>query len=157
MDAFTGIRTARMDDLEAMRAIYNYYITHSNACLAWQPHTQEEFEKDLLETGKDYPVLAAVKDGKVIGFGYASRWLAKEAYQFAAELTIYFQPGNHYGLAKSLLQELEQQLKEQNIRWMISCTTASNHESLRFQKDNGFQEFGRLKEAGWKEGEWSDV
>lgn len=143
--------------LEEMRAIYNHYIEHSDACLAWKPYSREDFEEKIRTETDGYPCFAAKWQGKTIGFGYASRWLEKEAYQFAAELTIYFAPGPHHGLAVRLFEALEKQLEAQHIQTLISCTTASNRESLAFQEKLGFVRFGLLEKAGFKNGHWCDV
>lgn len=151
------IRLAEARDYGAMASIYRWYIEHSSACLAWQAENDEAFAERMESLKKRYPVLVSEWEGEIIGFGYADAWLSKEAYQYCAELTVYFRQGSHHGEPARLGKALERLLALQNVRWLISCTTASNQPSLSFQKKHGFAPWGLMEQAGWKDGQWHDV
>lgn len=151
------IRFVCSDDWPAVHEIMAHYIRHSTANLGWEVPGYARFVLEQQEIAAHYPYYVAVHDDRIIGFGYTHRFLAKEAYQFDAEVTIYFAPGNHHGLVEPLYRKLEDKNRELGIRRLIGCTTASNQASLAFQKRMGYEEYGRLKEAGYKNGEWHDV
>lgn len=144
-------------DVPAVYEIYCWYVRHSDACLAWVDPIYEDFYYDQLSIAACYPYLVAEHEGQIIGFGYVHEFLHKEAYQYDAELTIYFVQGPHYGLASALYDELERQCRQMGLVRLIGCTTGSNTPSLAFQKGRGFREYGKLENAGFKGGKWHDV
>lgn len=151
------IRFVRDDDFLAVYEIICYYILHSTANLAWNCPDYEEFVFQQKEIAQSYPYLVAEYEGEVIGFGYAHAFLGKESYQYDAELTIYFKPGPHHGLAGRLYEKLEEITRAMGICRLISCTTANNQASMNYQEKYGFKEYGLLKDAGYKNDKWYDV
>ncbi len=151
------IRFLTSDDLPQVYAIVSYWIEHSTANMCWQPVEYNLFVQDQLQIAHNYPYLVAEYEGKVIGFGYAHGFIAREAYQYDAELTIYFQKGSHHGLVMPLYRALESICLEMGFCNLISCTTADNEESLAFQKRVGFQSYGLLEKAAYKNGSWHGV
>lgn len=143
--------------LPAIYAIVSYWIEHSNANMFWAPQDYASFYQDQLQIAKEYPYLVALHQGEVIGFGYAHAFLQRDAYQYDAELTIYFQKGPHYGLVLPLYEKLEELCLAMGFCNLISCTTASNVESLAFQKKVGFISYGLLEKAAYKNGQWHGV
>ncbi|MBF0578912.1 N-acetyltransferase [Erysipelotrichaceae bacterium RD49] len=157
MNTDVRIRFLRLADLPAVYEIICFYIQNSTANLSWTNPDYDEFADQQQEIAAKYPYLVAEYEGKVIGFGYAHTFLGKEAYQFDAELTIYFQEGDHHGLAGKLYEGLEEICKAMGIVRLISCTTASNQASLHYQIKQGFRPYGLLAKAGYKNGKWYDV
>lgn len=151
------VRFLNPSDLPAVYEILCFYIQNSTANLAWSNPDYDDFCLQQQDIAARYPYLVAEYEGKVIGFGYAHAFLGKEAYQFDAELTIYFQEGDHHGLAKKLYEGLEAVCKAMGIVRLISCTTASNQASLDYQTEHGFRQYGLLAKAGYKNGKWYDV
>lgn len=152
-----SVRFLKQDDLQEVYSIICYYIDHSTANFSWKKPEFEEFCAEQLAIAAEYPYLVAEYEGKVIGFGYAHAFLAKPAYQYDAELTIYFAQGNHHGLAGELYEKLEAILKDMGICCLITNTTANNQESLAYQAKYGFKQFGMLPDAGFKNGKWHGI
>jgi phosphinothricin acetyltransferase len=150
------IRKPEEKDWPAVHAILSHSIQTSNANFSWQPPDFDSFIKEQKQIAKSYPYLVAEHEGKVIGFGYLHPWLAKDAYWMNLELTIYFQPGPHYHMASEMLLALEEEAKLQGYMRLVSCITADNAQSIAYHQKHGFQFFGRLEDAGWKEG-WQSV
>lgn len=147
----------QLEHLPAIYAIMCYWIKHSNANMSWKPQDYISFCDDQLKIAKNYPYLVALHEGEVIGYGYAHSFLQRDAYQYDAELTIYFQQGPHYGLVLPLYEKLEEICRAMGFCNLISCTTASNQESLAFQKKVGFISYGLLEKAAYKNGTWHGV
>ena len=82
---------------------------------------------------------------------------SKEAYKYCVELTIYFKEGKHYGLPSKMLDQLETDCRKLNMRWIISCITDSNEESIAFHKKHGFTMYGALPSCGMKFDVWHGV
>lgn len=151
------IRFLKPDDLPSIYAIVAYWIEHSTANMCYSPTPYENFVQEQLAIAKEYPYLVAEWEGQVIGFGYAHGFIARKAYQYDAELTIYFQEGPHYGQVLPLYQALEAICLAMGFCNLISCTTADNEASLAFQKRVGFQSYGLLPKAAYKNGAWHGV
>ena len=151
------IRFLNVNDLPQVYEIVSYWIEYSTANMCYKPISYEAFVQEQLAITKEYPYLVAEYEEKVIGFGYAHGFIAREAYQYDAELTIYFQDGSHHGLVMPLYQALEAICLEMGFCNLISCTTADNQASLAFQKRVGFQTYGRLEKAAYKNGAWHGV
>lgn len=151
------IRPAEHNDLPAIYDILCYWIDHSCSNLAWDRPAYDRFVLEQKAIGHDYPYLVAEYEGQVIGFGYAHAFLAKDSYQYDAEITIYFREGKHHHLAGALYEKLEEICREMGIVRLVSCTTAGNEPSLGYQKRHGFKQFGYLENAGYKNGEWHAV
>ncbi len=151
------IRFLRPADLPQVYAIVSYWIEHSTANMCYQPIPYPLFVEEQLSIAKNYPYLVAQYEDQVIGFGYAHSFIAREAYQYDAELTIYFQDGSHHGLVMPLYQALEAICLKMGFCNLISCTTADNQASLAFQKRVGFQSYGLLEKAAYKNEAWHGV
>lgn len=151
------IRPVQESDWPAVYAIYTWYVLHSDWNFEWEPRSFEDFVQSQKAFCKDYPYYVAEHDGHIIGYGLAHAAFSRISYQFDAELTIYFQPGPHYGLPVQMLEQICADLKEQNVHWLIGCITAENEVSIRFHQRHGFVFQGELPEAGWKNGQFHGV
>lgn len=152
------IRLMQKQDQPLMHTIYSWYVENTPWNLDWTPESQEDFSRRIEKIEKDWPVYCAMDgQGNIMGYGYAHQVLEKQAYEHVAELTMYFREGPHFGLPAEMLQKLEEDLKKQNIRWMISCITQANRASVAFHDRHGFSFLGRLPHAGYKNHCWYDV
>ena len=56
-----------------------------------------------------------------------------------------------------MLDQLEADCRKLNMRWIISCITDSNEESIAFHKKHGFTMYGALPSCGMKFDAWHGV
>src|SRR5215468_6902659 len=95
MPAFS-IRLATEHDLEAIRAIYNYYVQHSTCTYQIVLDTAEE--RLAWFRGRDlkvHPVTVAESDGKVIAWASLSPWNKRCGYVTTAEASVYVHHEQH--------------------------------------------------------------
>lgn len=151
------IERAKIRDYSAIYDIYCWYVKNSDAIFDLMPKSEKDFCCELYELQKRFPIFVAKHEGEIIGYAYAHPAFSKEAYQFDVELTIYFKDGPHYGLALPLYEVLEDALSKQHIRYIISCITDSNKESIEFHKKLGYSFSGKLEKCGLKNGKWLGV
>lgn len=144
-------------DIPVVYEIYCWYVYNSDAIFDLEPEPIYHFESRLLSLMHTCPVLVAKHEGSVIGYAYYHPAFGKQAYEYDVELTIYFRPGPHYGMAAAMYAELEKIARKQNIRWMIACITDTNRESIEFHKKHGFALSGALPDSGLKNGRWLGV
>lgn len=151
-----NIRPYQIEDTLAILEITNHSILHSTALYDYSIRTYEQ-QKSLLEEkiNKNFPVIVAEVEDKVVGFGMYSEFRFREAYQFTVEHSVYVDE-NHLGngIGKLLLERLIAIAKEQNLHTMIGVIDSENQESIEFHKKFGFKTVGIINESGYKFDRW---
>lgn len=150
------IRPYHVNDTPAILEIINHAILTSTALYDYQPRTLSNqiaiFEDKL---AKGFPIIVAVADENVVGFGFYSEFRFREAYKFTVEHSVY--ASHQYigkGIGKLLLQELIVLAKAQQLHTMIGVIDAENESSIAFHKKFGFEVVGIVKETGFKFDRW---
>lgn len=150
------IRTYTEEDLDSIIEIINYNILNSTALYDYNIRTINQqkliFEEKL---NKKFPVIVAVLNGIVIGFGYYSEFRFREAYKFTVEHSVYVSNNHHgKGIGKLLLEKLIDLAKAQKLHTMIGVIDSENESSIHFHQQFGFEKVGFIKESGFKFDRW---
>src|SRR5687768_15825289 len=87
------IRVANPKDALQIADIYNYYILNTTVTFEEEAVSAESMKERILEVQEKFPWLVYEKDGKVIGYAYASAWKSRCAYKYSVETTVYLQNG----------------------------------------------------------------
>ena len=152
------VRTYKTEDAPAILKIINYNILNSSALYDYEPRilaNQIAIFDDKL--AKKFPVLVAIENKKVIGFGYYSEFRFREAYKFTVEHSVYVHNDFHgNGIGKLLLKELISLAKAQKLHTMIGVIDSENKSSIIFHEKFGFKTVGIIKESGFKFDRWLD-
>ena len=157
MPSFT-IRLATAADLEAIRAIYNYYVTHSTCTYQIELETAEERAAWFRDRSHLHPVTVAESDGVVIGWASLSPWKSRCGYVQTVEASVYIHHDHHRrGLGKALLLDLIDRAKALGLHTIIGGACTSQTASLALQAALGFETIGTLRQVGRKFGRWLDV
>ena len=153
-----NIRPYKTEDTQAILDIINHNILHSTALYDYKIRSLEQQQKILEEKlDKNFPVIVAELDGKVIGFGMYSEFRFREAYKFTVEHSVYVNKDyNGKGIGKQLLQELISLARQQKLHTMIAVIDAENQGSIVFHEKFGFKTVGVIKESGFKFDHWLD-
>jgi len=153
------IRDARMEDAEAIRAIYNDAVLNTTAVFdytAREPQAQRDWLQ--MKAGQQLPVLVAEDAGTVLGYASYGPFRPWPAYLYTVENAIYIAPQSRgKGIGTQLLAPLLQIAKERGLRTMIAGITADNTASLRLHEKLGYSQAGVIREAGWKFERWLDL
>lgn len=163
VDSSAGVpilRPAVEADLPALTAIYNHAVRHTAATwdleeetvetrrLWWQSHRQ---------AGLPVIVVESPPSG-VVGWGSLSPFNPKPGWRFTVENSLYVAPEfRGRGLGRLLLQALIDEARLLGLHSVIAAVDGGNEASLRLHRCFGFQEVGRLREAGWKFDQWHDA
>ena len=159
------IRTASVSDAEKLLEIYKPYVEKTAITFEYEVPSLEEFALRIDNTLKKYPYLVALKDGKIIGYAYASEFKGRAAYDWAVETSIYIaEDAKGMGTGKRLYECLEKSLAFQNILNMNACIACTDNEdenltngSIAFHEKMGFLTVGRFHAVGYKFGKWYDM
>lgn len=150
------IRSYTENDCSAILEIINYNILNSTALYDYNIRTLDQ-QKAIFDDklSKNFPVIVAIENEIVVGFGYYSQFRFREAYKFTVEHSVYAH-SNHQGkgIGKLLLIELIRLAKEQNLHTMIGVIDAENTGSIAFHKKFGFEQVGFIKDSGYKFDRW---
>jgi phosphinothricin acetyltransferase len=151
-----SIRPYRNQDVQPIVDIINYNILNSTALYDYNPRTLEQqvaiFEEKLK---KGFPIMVAVIEDKVIGFGYYSEFRFREAYRFTVEHSVYVT--NDFqgkGIGKLIMENLIHLAKNQKLHTMIGVIDSENQSSVTFHEQFGFKTVAVLKETGFKFDRW---
>jgi L-amino acid N-acyltransferase YncA len=150
------IRNYKTEDCPAILEIINDQILNGVTLYDYQPRTlaqQLVIFEDKLQKG--FPVIVAVLNNEVVGFGFYSEFRFREAYKFTVEHSLY--ANKNYvgkGIGKLLLTELISLAQHQGLHTMIGVIDSENENSIAFHEKFGFEKAGFLKETGFKFDRW---
>lgn len=152
------IRPYSTEDTQAILDIINYNILNSTALYDYHPRSLTQ-QTTILEEKltKDFPVIVALADKKVVGFGYYSEFRFREAYKFTVEHSVYVANDYHgKGIGKLLMETLIDLARKQKLHTMIAVIDSENQSSVEFHEKFGFKTVGIIKESGYKFDRWLD-
>ena len=150
---------ATSQHLPGILQIVNHAILYTTAIYDYAPRLPKDMETwfdDKQAAG--WPVIVALLNGEVAGYGSYGTFRTKEGYKFTVEHSVYVADGHTgEGIGHLLLAELIGLAKAQGMHTMIGCIDADNAGSIAFHKKFGFKESGVLRESGFKFNRWLDL
>jgi L-amino acid N-acyltransferase len=152
------VRLARLEDAEAMRAIYNVEVTGSTVTFDLEPRTLAQQRDWIARHQGPHPAIVAVDDGRVVGFGSLSVFRARAAYATTVEDSVYVDGAwRGRGVGRALLEELVALARSGGFHTVIARTSGDNEASIALHLACGFTLVGVEREVGRKFGKWLDV
>ena len=153
------IRNVRIEDSDAIAAIYNHYVVNSTVTFEVDAITDVEIAKRIqANLASGLPWLVAEINGKVIGYCYATPWKARKAYQHSVEISVYLDADSHTkGIGSQLYAALFTQLKMQNVHAVMAGIALPNEASIALHEKHNMQKVAHFKQVGKKFGQWIDV
>jgi L-amino acid N-acyltransferase YncA len=104
------------------------------------------------------PWLVAEREGRIVGYAYATKWRVRKGYRFSAEVSAYVDPGYPgMGIGSRLYEKLLPVLQERGIHAVMGGIALPNEASVAFHEKFGFSKVAHFKEVGFKFGKWIDV
>lgn len=157
-DSSITLRMAEESDAAALLSIYAPYVENTAITFEYEVPTLEEFQSRIASTLKRYPYLAAVREGRIIGYAYASPFKERAAYDWAVETSIYVSgEARRTGAGTCLYEALEALLKRQNVINVNACIAYPNPGSIAFHEKLGYGTAGHFTQCGYKLGKWWDM
>jgi phosphinothricin acetyltransferase len=153
-----SVRAAIADDAAAICTIYNQGIEDRIATLETELRTPEERRQWLAARGPRHPVVAAVTDGQVVGWGSLNSFNPRPAYDNVVDLSVYVERGwRGRGVGRVLLQHLLALAKTLGYHKMVLATFPYNEAGVTLYRKMGFTPVGVYHEQGKLDGRWVDV
>lgn len=152
------LRRARLDDAEAICAIYNHEVHSGTATFDLEPRSVAEQRAWLAERTGAHVVIVAEDDGQLVGFGALSRYKERAAYNTTVENSVYVAHGAQgRGIGMALMDALLATAVEHGFHTVIARIGHESNGSIALHERAGFVEVGREREVGRKFGRWLDV
>jgi phosphinothricin acetyltransferase len=155
------IRPATAADIPAIAAIYGHAVRHGTASWELEAPDEAELLKRFEAIGAGgYPYLVVERDGRVLGYAYASAYRPRPAYRATVENSIYIAPdAQGEGAGGALLAALMEACASRGFRQMIAVIgdgTGASVGSRRLHERAGFRLIGVAEKVGFKHGRWLD-
>ena len=151
------IRDAGAGDLEAIDDIYNHYVLNATCTWQYAPTPPSERRAWLASHDPDHPVTVALVDGEIVGWGCLSVYNKREGYRFTVENAVYVRHDRHRrGVGRALLADLVERARALGHRTIIASVSADHAGSIALHGAACFVEVGRLRQVGFKFGQWLD-
>lgn len=152
------LRPANLDDLPAINDIYNHYVRHSTCTYQEAEETPASRRAWFERHGPAHPVIVAVADGQVVGWGSLSPYHARSAYRFTAENSVYVRHDSlRCGIGTALLTELINHARRLGYHSIIAGIDSNQPGSIAAHQRIGFIHAGVIRQVGFKFGRWLDV
>ncbi len=153
-----SLRPAASDDAAAILDIYAPVVRDTAASFEVKSPSVTEMQARVQTILADYPWLVAERDGRILGYAYASRHRPRPAYQWVVETSIYVHPdARRQGLAARLYTALFNILQLQGLYKAYAVITLPGLSSVGLHESLGFRQFAVYKAVGFKLGAWRDV
>jgi len=153
------VRDARESDMPVIQAIYAEAVLRGLASFEETPPTVEEMiSRRARVLGLGLPYLAAERDGRVVGYAYATAYRDRSGYRYTVEDSVYVADGMRgQGIGHALLAALIAACEAGPWRQMIAVIGDSgNRGSIALHENLGFRMVGTFDSVGFKLGRWVD-
>ncbi|MCD7950305.1 MAG: N-acetyltransferase family protein [Erysipelotrichaceae bacterium] len=157
-----NIRTATIQDANALLDIYAYYVLNTAITFEYDVPTLADFQNRITSILNKYPYIVTTINNKIVGYAYANTFKNRAAYDWSVEMTIYIDINyQKQGIGKKLYETMEDLLKLQGITNINACITYpdkedeyANKNSVSFHEHMGYQLVGQFHQCGYKFNRW---
>lgn len=156
------IRTATIDDADAIMAIYNAEVATATSTFDLVPRTLEDQQRWLIARSGAFAAIVAVdesaKDNPIAGFAALSPYKDRAAYSTTVEDSVYVaQAFARRGVGTALLTRLVDIARSSGFHTVIARIEASGMTSRALHVKCGFELVGIERQVGRKFGRWLDI
>ena len=145
-------------DGAACSAIYAPHVEGSAVSFEERAPSAEEMAARIERYARSHAWLVAEREGRVVGYAYATAFNERPAYRWSAGVSVYVAEGERgQGVGRALYEALFERLRERGFRMACAGITLPNEASVALHEKLGFEPVGVNREIGWKRGAWRDV
>ncbi|WP_073974003.1 GNAT family N-acetyltransferase [Erythrobacter donghaensis] len=154
-----GVRPARVDDAQAIAAIYAWHVANGTATFdTAAPDAAAWAEKIADFAVRGFPFIVAEREGRVIAYAYAARFRDRAAYAHTCEDSIYVaHEARGGGIGSALLPALVDAARRAGFEQMIAVIGGGEPASVALHARCGFVHAGRMRNVGKKFGRLLDT
>ena len=152
-----NIRAAESTDLEALRALRNYYVASSYATFDEQSLTSEDIREwyDGFAENGPHRLLLAEASGALAGYAASQVYRARPAFRKTVETSIYVSPDQGgRGVGSMLYTALFAAIANEGLHRAVVGIALPNDASVRLHEKFGFIRVGTFSEYAIKNDEF---
>lgn len=147
-----------LENLHAVKAIYDWYIKNATATFHTEPITLEQLQEFIFIDHPLYKSFLVRADGEPAGYCFLTYHKKRPAYDRTAEISIYLKPEfAGKGMGKAALRYLEDIAREVGLKNLVGVITGDNLSSMALFEKAGFIKCAHFKNVGEKFGKVLDV
>ncbi len=153
------IRTAKIEDAEALAGIYNHYVSNTVVSFEETALSGEEMARRVSKASEHgLPWLVAESDAEVIAYAHATHWHERGAYRHSVEVSAYVSRTMcSRGWGTRLYEGMFGELNSMSIHAVIAGIALPNTGSVALHEKFGMKKVAHFAEVGFKFGQWIDV
>jgi phosphinothricin acetyltransferase len=145
-------------DAAACAAVYAPHVEGSAVSFEESAPDAAELAARIERYGASHAWLVAEREGRVVGYAYATAFNERHAYRWSASVSVYVaEEARGGGVGRALYEALFDRLRERGFRMACAGITLPNEASVGLHESLGFERSGLNREIGWKDGAWRDV
>ncbi len=147
-----------LENLHAVKAIYDWYIKNATATFHTEPITLEQLQEFIFIDHLLYKSFLIHADDELAGYCFLTYHKKRPAYDRTAEISIYLKPEfAGKGIGREALRCLEDIAKEIGLKNLVGVITGDNLSSMALFEKAGFIKCAHFKNVGEKFGKVLDV
>lgn len=152
------IRDAVAADAPAIARIYNQGIEDRLATLETTLRSPDERAAWLAARSPRHPVIVALDDDRVVGWGSLNQFNPRAAYDHVADFSVYVDRDiRGRGIGNTLLDALIARARTIGFHKLVLSAFPFNDRGMRLYQRHGFRTVGIYHEQGLLDGHWVDV
>jgi L-amino acid N-acyltransferase YncA len=152
------VRLAAEGDASEILRIYDPIVRNTAISFELDPPSAEEMRERIRNVLSSHVWLVCENEQKITGYAYATKFRPREAYQWAAEVTVYVDAAwQRRGIGTALYVSLLEALRLQGFSTAIAVIALPNEASVKLHERLGFRAVGVFERVGYKLERWHDV
>lgn len=152
------IRPVKSEDAKAICGIYNHYVRETVITFEEMPVSIRDMTGRIEQISAKYPWFIMEEDSDILGYAYLNTWKERNAYRYAAEVSVYLKAGlEGKGRGTQLVQVLLEAARKAGLHTLVAGITLPNERSIALHEKFGFVKTARFREIGFKQERWLDV
>ncbi|MEZ5560679.1 MAG: N-acetyltransferase family protein [Pseudomonadales bacterium] len=157
------VRMAQRQDLPALVALYNHYVTHSHCTFDdepftvdgrqpwWQQFDGERWQCQVALTSAQQGTGGTAEQERLVGYACSAPLKPKAGYRTSAEVSVYLAPDHMgRGIGRILYEALFAALAGRGLHRAYAIIALPNEASVALHRGFGFQQVAHLHQVGRK-------
>ena len=145
------IRLATSEDVGAIVEIYNEAVLNTTSTFDSEPKSAEQQLEWLKAHDERHPVIVAVIEQQVVGWGAISKWSDRSAYNQTGETSSYVsEKFRGRGVGRALKRTLIKEAKRLGYHTLLARVAEGNEASMYLNESLDFELIGTMKQVGLK-------
>lgn len=138
--------------------IYNYYVLNTTMTFQFRPLDLAEIREVVFFSNPKYRAFVVVDAGSVCGYVLVNQYKKREAYDAAAEISVYLKPGHvRKGIGGLAMRQAEEFAARQGIRVLVANISGNNAASIGMVEKLGYSKCAHYQQIGEKFGQLLDI